>query len=38
LFVASLLELGGDFWDKLHALFAYDAVAYFPPKDPGRAR
>ncbi|MBX9567848.1 MAG: hypothetical protein K2X77_03095 [Candidatus Obscuribacterales bacterium] len=28
--VASLFVLGGDFWDKLRALFVYDAVAQFP--------
>lgn len=28
--VASLFILGGDFWDKLRALFVYDAVAHFP--------
>ena len=30
LFVASLFVLGGDFWDKLRALFVYDAKAQFP--------
>jgi len=28
--VASLFVLGGDFWDKLRALFRYDAKAIFP--------
>jgi hypothetical protein len=27
IFVASLFVLGGDFWDKLHALFTWDARA-----------
>ncbi len=30
LFVVSLFILGGDFWDKLRALFVYDARAHFP--------
>ena len=30
LFVVSLFVLGGDFWDKLRALFIYDARASFP--------
>ena len=34
LLVVSLFVLGGDFWDKLRALFIYDAVAQFPQKDP----
>jgi hypothetical protein len=25
MFVASLFVLGGDFWDKVRALFVYDA-------------
>ncbi|MBI4276873.1 MAG: transporter suffix domain-containing protein [Armatimonadetes bacterium] len=29
--VASLFVLGGDFWDKLRALFLYEARAEFPP-------
>ncbi|MCL4501874.1 MAG: hypothetical protein M1438_08450 [Deltaproteobacteria bacterium] len=29
LFLASLFVLGGDFWDKLRALFVYDARAQF---------
>jgi hypothetical protein len=28
--VASLFVLGGEFWDKLRALFLYDARAMFP--------
>jgi hypothetical protein len=32
LFVASLFILGGDFWDKIRALFVYDARAQFPGK------
>jgi hypothetical protein len=30
LFILSLFVLGGDFWDKLRALFIYDARAEFP--------
>ena len=30
LFLASLFVLGGDFWNKLLALFVYDAKAVFP--------
>ncbi|MCA9804011.1 MAG: hypothetical protein KC777_18710 [Cyanobacteria bacterium HKST-UBA02] len=30
LFVISLFVLGGDFWDKLRALFIYEARAVFP--------
>ena len=30
LLLASLFVLGGDFWDKLHALFKHDAKAKFP--------
>lgn len=30
-FLISLFVLGGDFWDKLRALFLYDAKAEFPP-------
>ncbi len=33
LFLASLFVLGGDFWDKLQALFVCDARAQFEP-DP----
>ncbi|CAN5884528.1 hypothetical protein BH11VER1_BH11VER1_05800 [soil metagenome] len=32
IFVTSLFVLGGDFWDKLHALFVRDARAVFPEK------
>ena len=32
LFVTSLYILGGDFWDKLRALFQYNAKAQFPEK------
>jgi hypothetical protein len=28
--LASLFVLGGDFWDKLRALFLYQARAIFP--------
>jgi len=31
IFLASLLVLGGDFWDKLRALFVYDARVEFGP-------
>jgi len=31
LVVTSLFVLGGDFWDKLQALFLYDARVVFPP-------
>jgi hypothetical protein len=31
LFLASFFVLGGDFWDKLHALFTRDARASQPP-------
>ncbi len=30
LFVSSLFVLGGDFWDKVRALFIYGAKAHFP--------
>ncbi|MFA5111636.1 MAG: hypothetical protein WC443_09535, partial [Desulfobaccales bacterium] len=33
IFLASLFVLGGDFWDKLRALFVYDARAEFGPRD-----
>ena len=29
IFVVNLFVLGGDFWDKLRALFVYDAKAKF---------
>lgn len=32
IFLASLFVLGGDFWDKLRALFVYDARAEFEPR------
>jgi hypothetical protein len=31
IFGASLFVLGGDFWDKLRALFLHEARAVFPP-------
>ena len=34
LFLTSLFVLGGDFWDKLRALFVYDARAQFEPHPP----
>ena len=30
LLLISLFVLGGDFWDKLHSLFRYNAYAIFP--------
>lgn len=33
LLIATLFILGGDFWDKLQALFVYEARACFPSKD-----
>jgi|688.fasta_scaffold334118_2 hypothetical protein len=30
IFITSLFVLGGDFWDKLRALFIYEAKAVFP--------
>jgi hypothetical protein len=39
LFLASLFVLGGDFWDKLRALFVHGARAVFPEGNSGtRAR
>ena len=32
LFISSLFVLGGEFWDKLQALFMYDATAVIPAK------
>ena len=32
MFVASFFVLGGDFWDKVRALFIYGASVTFPPK------
>ncbi|HWA50696.1 MAG TPA: hypothetical protein VG742_20675 [Dongiaceae bacterium] len=32
MFVASFFVLGGDFWDKVRALFIYGATVAFPPK------
>ena len=34
LLLASLFVLGGDFWDKLRALFVRDAKARFPNREP----
>jgi len=34
-FLSSLFVLGGDFWDKLRALFTYSAKASFPGDPPG---
>ena len=33
LFIVTLFILGGDFWDKLRALFIYEAKAYIPEKE-----
>ncbi len=33
MFISSLFVLGGDFWEKLRALFVYEAKAQFPVKD-----
>jgi len=32
-FLSSLFVLGGDFWDKLRALFNYNARAVFPGEE-----
>ncbi len=37
LFLASLFVLGGDFWDKLRALFVYDARAQFEARTPEKS-
>lgn len=37
-FLASLFVLGGDFWDKLRALFVREARAVFPEKARGENR
>jgi hypothetical protein len=34
LFIVSFFVLGGDFWDKVRALFVYSAKAAFPPAQP----
>jgi len=34
MFLTSLFVLGGDFWDKLRALFVYDARVEFEPSHP----
>lgn len=34
IFIASLFVLGGDFWDKLRALFVHRAKARFPAREP----
>ncbi len=34
IFIASLFVLGGDFWDKLHALFLREARVLKPDKSP----
>ena len=35
LFLASLLVLGGNFWDKIRSLFIHDAEVHFPQKSSG---
>lgn len=35
MFIASLFVLGGDFWDKLRALFSFEAKAQFPESISG---
>ena len=37
-FVASFFVLGGEFWDKLRALFVHGARAVFPGRDDGEGR
>jgi hypothetical protein len=37
MFLSSLFVLGGDFWDKLRALFVYDARAQFSPEPAEKA-
>lgn len=37
LLVLELFLLGGDFWDKLRALFIHDAKAQFPTSVPNGA-
>jgi hypothetical protein len=37
MFLASLFVLGGDFWDKLRALFVREARAVFPEKKDEKA-
>jgi hypothetical protein len=34
MFISSLFVLGGDFWDKVRALFVYGATAKFPEPSP----
>jgi hypothetical protein len=31
-FVSSIIVLGGDFWDKVRALFVHDAIVVLPEK------
>jgi hypothetical protein len=38
IFVASLFVLGGDFWDKVRALFVHEATARFPAANPKEGR
>ena len=38
LLLSSLLLLGGNFWDKLRALFIYQAVAVIPDKPSGKKK
>lgn len=32
-FISSFFVLGGDFWDKIRALFVYEAKARFPDSE-----
>lgn len=34
IFIASLFVLGGEFWDKLYALFVYEAKVQYPDREP----
>jgi len=36
LFIITLFILGGEFWEKLRALFIYDAKAYIPKQKINR--
>lgn len=38
IFIASLFVLGGDFWDKLHALFIREARVVHPGPSPGQPK
>jgi hypothetical protein len=38
IFIISLFVLGGDFWDKLKALFSFTAKVSFPAEDQGEEK